>query len=69
MGALVRRLTDDPEQVPEILGVELDEIPSSALEVNPGDLIVTNFKTLHGSFNGGVRRRLFTVNFRAGATS
>ncbi len=69
MGALVRRLTDDPERVPEILGVELDEIPSSALEVNPGDLIVTNFKTLHGSFNGGVRRRLFTVNFRAGASS
>ena len=66
MGALVRRLTEDPERVPEILGVELDEIPSSALEVNPGDVIVTNFRTFHGSFNGGARRRLFTVNFRAG---
>ena len=31
----------------------------------PGDLIVGNFRTLHGSFNGAPRRRLFTVNFSA----
>jgi Phytanoyl-CoA dioxygenase (PhyH) len=66
MGALVKQLTLDPKQVPDVLGVELDEIPSSALEVNPGDVIVTDFKTVHGSFNGGARRRLFTINFRSG---
>jgi hypothetical protein len=65
--ALFRQLTKDPERVPEIFGVDIDEIPSSTLEIAPGDLIVTNFRTMHGSFNGGARRRLFTVNFRAGA--
>jgi ectoine hydroxylase-related dioxygenase (phytanoyl-CoA dioxygenase family) len=65
--ALYRQLTKDPERVPEILGVDLDEIPSTTLEVGPGDVIVTNFRTMHGSFNGGARRRLFTVNFRAGS--
>jgi hypothetical protein len=63
--ALFRQLTKDPERVPELLGVDLDGIPSSTLEVAPGDVIVTNFRTMHGSFNGGARRRLFTVNFRA----
>jgi len=65
-GALYRQLTKDPERVPELLGVDLDEIPSTTLEVEPGDVIVTNFRTMHGSFNGGVRRRLFTVNYKAG---
>jgi ectoine hydroxylase-related dioxygenase (phytanoyl-CoA dioxygenase family) len=68
-GALYRQLTKDPERVPELLGVDLDEIPSTTLEVEPGDVIVTNFRTMHGSFNGGVRRRLFTVNFRAGPSA
>jgi hypothetical protein len=63
--ALFRQLTKQPERVPEILGAAIDEIPSHTLEVQPGDVIVTNFKTMHASFNGGVRRRLFTVNFRA----
>jgi ectoine hydroxylase-related dioxygenase (phytanoyl-CoA dioxygenase family) len=67
-GALYRQLVKDPEQASDLLGVDLDQIPSLTLEVAPGDLIVTNFRTMHGSFNGGERRRLFTVNFREGAT-
>jgi ectoine hydroxylase-related dioxygenase (phytanoyl-CoA dioxygenase family) len=60
---LRRRLVADPKNVPGVLGVGVDEIPSYTLETNPGDLVVTDFRTLHGSFNGQVRRRLFTVNF------
>jgi ectoine hydroxylase-related dioxygenase (phytanoyl-CoA dioxygenase family) len=67
-GALYRQLVKSPEQAPELLGAPLDEIPSVTLEVEPGDLIVTNFRTMHGSFNGGERRRLFTVNFREAPT-
>ena len=63
--ALVRQLTREPWRVPERFGVGIDEIPSITVEVEPGDVIVTNFRTLHGSFNGGERRRLFTVNYRA----
>jgi hypothetical protein len=64
--ALYRQLVKDPAKIPEILGVGIDEIPSMTLEIDPGDLIVTNFRTLHASFRGGARRRLFTVNYRAG---
>jgi ectoine hydroxylase-related dioxygenase (phytanoyl-CoA dioxygenase family) len=67
-GALYRQLVKAPELAPALLGVPLDEIPSVTLEVQPGDVIVTNFRTMHGSFNGGERRRLFTVNFREAAT-
>ncbi len=63
-GSLYRQLIKEPERVPEVLGVPRDEIPSVTLEIEPGDMIVTNFRTIHGSFNGGLRRRLFTVNYR-----
>jgi hypothetical protein len=59
----LRRDLHDPAKVPEIYGVELDEIPSWVLDVQPGDLVVGNFRGMHGSFHGGSRRRLFTVNF------
>jgi ectoine hydroxylase-related dioxygenase (phytanoyl-CoA dioxygenase family) len=66
---LRRRLVADPKKVPDVFGVGVDEIPSHTLETNPGDLVVLNFRTLHGSFNGPVRRRLFTVNFAAPAVA
>lgn len=63
--ALFRQLSKDPERIPDLLGVDIDGIPATTLEVDPGDLVLTNFRTLHASFGGGVRRRLFTVNYRA----
>lgn len=63
--ALRRQLTMDPQSVEEVFGVPIHDIPSYTLEVEPGDLIVGDFRTLHGSFNGGAGRRLFTVNFGA----
>jgi hypothetical protein len=62
---LYRGLAHDPSRVSENFGLAVDEIPSWTLEVTPGDLIVGNFRTMHGSFNGAARRRLFTVNFSA----
>jgi ectoine hydroxylase-related dioxygenase (phytanoyl-CoA dioxygenase family) len=66
---LRRRLVADPKKVPDVFGVGVDEIPSCTLETNPGDLIVLDFRTLHGSFNGHIRRRLFTVNFAAASAA
>ena len=41
-----------------------EEIPSFAIDNEPGDLIVGNFRTLHATFGGATRRRLFTMNYR-----
>lgn len=61
----LRRTLEPPERIPEVYGVRHDEIPSWTIESDPGDLIVWNFRTIHGSFGGGERRRLFSINFRA----
>jgi ectoine hydroxylase-related dioxygenase (phytanoyl-CoA dioxygenase family) len=60
----LRENLEDHARVKDIYGVEHNEIPSWTLESEPGDLIVWNFRTLHASFNGGERRRLFSINFR-----
>jgi hypothetical protein len=60
---LLRHDLFEPGKVAEIFGVELDQIPSWTLEARPGDVIVGDFRTLHGSFRGAPGRRLFTINF------
>lgn len=62
--SLYRDLMADPSLCAEKFGIPLDEIPSWTLEVDPGDLLVGDYRTLHGSFGGSAGRRLFTVNFR-----
>jgi hypothetical protein len=64
----LRRDLRDPLAIEQIFGVAPDEIPSWTLPSDPGDLIVWNFRTIHASFNGGERRRLFSLNFREGVT-
>jgi hypothetical protein len=59
----LRRDFEDPDRVEELFGVPGNEIPSVTIDSTPGDLIVWNFRTLHGSYNGGERRRLFSLNF------
>ncbi|MGH9024722.1 MAG: phytanoyl-CoA dioxygenase family protein [Acidimicrobiia bacterium] len=63
----LRKNLEDHTMVEGIYGVPHYEIPSWTLESEPGDLIVWNFRTIHASFNGGERRRLFSINFRAPA--
>lgn len=60
----LRERLKNRHKVVDIFGVEGDGIPSWPLEVEPGDVVVGNFRTLHGSFHGGAERRLFTLNFR-----
>ncbi len=64
---LRKHLILDPDRGPEVYGIDLDQVPSWSLEVEPGDVIVGNFRTVHASFNGQAGRRLFTVNFGARA--
>jgi len=54
----------EPGQIADVFGVAARDIPSVALETDPGDLVVWDFRTIHGSYNGDVRRRLFSINYR-----
>jgi ectoine hydroxylase-related dioxygenase (phytanoyl-CoA dioxygenase family) len=59
----LRRDFDNPARIKDIYGVEGKDIPSITVESTPGDLIVWNFRTIHASYNGGERRRLFSLNY------
>jgi hypothetical protein len=61
---MLRRDLDDPSRIESIFGVTPQEIPAWTLESEPGDVIAWNFRTIHASFNGGERRRLFSLNFK-----
>ena len=39
------------------------QVPGYALESDPGDMLLFNHKTKHGSWGGGDKRRMFTYNF------
>ena len=62
----LRQLFFDIEAAPQKVGVALDEIPAHTISVDPGDIVVGNFRTIHGSFQGGPRRRLITMDFHRG---
>ena len=59
----LRKGLDGSKDVREQFGCEGSEIPSFTLESKPGDLLIWNFRTIHGSYHGGERRRLFSLNF------
>ena len=48
----------------ETWGVQGRDLPSYPLESEPGDLLMFNHSTKHASYGGGVRRRMFTLNFQ-----
>jgi hypothetical protein len=47
---------------PKNLGLHGSEIPAQVLDVIPGDLLIFNHRTFHSSWNGGGKRRMFTMN-------
>ena len=53
-----------PEEIPSLFGMSPDSLPSHTIESHPGDVVVWDFRTIHASFNGGTRRRLFSLNFK-----
>lgn len=61
--ALHRDLSNH-EKIPDIYGVEGNQVPAWTLESEPGDLIVWNQRTMHASYNGGDRRRSFAITFK-----
>jgi ectoine hydroxylase-related dioxygenase (phytanoyl-CoA dioxygenase family) len=54
----------DSTAIEEQFGVDPRDIPSIALETEPGDVVVWDFRTIHASYYGKTRRRLFSINFR-----
>lgn len=61
----LRRDLDPWTEIPARLGVQPHEIPSWAINSQPGDLIIGNFRMIHATFGGIPRRRLFTMNYRS----
>lgn len=51
-------------EIPALYGIDGTSIPSATLDSDPGDLLLWDFRTIHSSYGGGQRRRLFTLNFR-----
>ncbi len=50
---------------PENWGLKGSEVPSIALETEPGDIVVFNQNTKHSAWGGSERRRMFTINCTA----
>tara|TARA_B110000503_G_scaffold43274_1_gene70781 strand:- start:21187 stop:21960 length:774 start_codon:yes stop_codon:yes gene_type:complete len=53
----------DSTVINERYGIDGRDIPSHTVQSAPGDLVIWNFRTIHASYNGGERRRLFSLNF------
>ena len=49
-------------------GLAEQDLPCWAISVHPGDLVVFNDAILHANFNGGPRRRMFSLQFAQRAT-
>ena len=60
----LRRDFEDTTQIADLYGVSDDDIPSWPVETDPGDLVMWSYRTIHASFGGAQRRRLFSVSFR-----
>jgi hypothetical protein len=63
----LRRDLDDWQAIPQILGLQCDEVPSHTIPTRPGDVVVINFRVMHATFGGPEGRRLFTLNYRSTA--
>ncbi len=48
---------------PRPFGVSSDELPSTSIESEPGDVVFFNQRLWHSSFGGKTGRRMFTLNF------
>ncbi|MBT4099106.1 MAG: hypothetical protein HOM68_06755 [Gemmatimonadetes bacterium] len=60
----------DPNQSLEMFGVPPSQFPgNTALESDPGDVVIFNHDLYHAAFGGGQRRRMFTMNCTRRPTS
>lgn len=51
------------EGEPDEGGLTVDEVPATILDSTPGDAIVFDFRLWHGSWKGGVDRRMFSLQY------
>ena len=59
-GSALTALIPDSDRT---LGMSASQLPSVALETQPGDIVCFDHNTFHASFGGGSRRRMFTINY------
>jgi hypothetical protein len=59
------RFTDTLEDFLWHSGVAGKDVPASALETKPGDLVLFTHNLKHASFGGSKRRRMFVMNMQA----
>ena len=62
MGSWRDRLLATLRNIPDNLGGNGRDIPCSAVETTPGDVVVFDHNIYHASFGGGPRRRHFCLN-------
>lgn len=53
----------------DLWGVEQSQVPSVALESQPGDVVAFNHNLMHSAFGGNSQRRMFTINLSRHAES
>ena len=56
------RLHEVIKESTDAWGIEAQDVPSLAVETEPGDVVVFMHSIKHASFGGGRRRRMFTIN-------
>lgn len=49
-------------QSKELWNIDMKDVPSIALESNPGDVVAFNHNLMHAAFGGSSVRRMFTLN-------
>ena len=52
-----------PGKATDLYDIALEDFPSYTIDVIPGDLVIMNFRVIHGSWHGAPGRKLFTVNY------
>jgi ectoine hydroxylase-related dioxygenase (phytanoyl-CoA dioxygenase family) len=57
-----RKYIEQVRRSNEVLGVDGNDVPSVAVETEPGDVVVFNHNIYHASFGGGRSRRHFDLN-------
>ncbi|MDH3704815.1 MAG: phytanoyl-CoA dioxygenase family protein [Acidimicrobiia bacterium] len=67
-GQTIRSDLYTPAKALDRYGIDLEDFPSHTIDVEPGDLVVMNFRVLHGSWHGAPGRKLFTVNYTQTST-
>ncbi|MDA1139348.1 MAG: phytanoyl-CoA dioxygenase family protein [Planctomycetota bacterium] len=55
-------LQDKARNSSEHWGIDGPDVPATALETQPGDVVCFNHNTKHAAFGGSGRRRMFTMN-------